>query len=129
MKKFVEFIKKYWKLCLAAAGSILLGLALWDAKRAQEDVLENHVKSQQKIDQATTKMNVKIDKVEDVATVIHEARVDAIKKTEIAETKEIKKELTERIAENEKSSNVELSKKIAATFGVNVVMPGGENEE
>jgi hypothetical protein len=92
------------------------------------DVLENEVKTNEKIDKINEAFAIKIKAAEVEALMAHDDRELKIKEKEIRELKSARNEVVAREKDNNSVSGDELARRFGITFGADVVEVDNENE-
>jgi len=123
-----EFVEKYWYWLIGAVALIILLVRQAFEVSEHRDVLENEVKTNEKIDKINEAFAIKIKAAEVEALMAHDDRELKIKEKEIRELKSARNEVVAREKDNNSVSGDELARRFGITFGADVVEVDNENE-
>jgi len=123
-----EFVEKYWYWLIGAVSLIILLVRQAFEVSEHRDVLENEVKTNEKIDKINEAFAIKIKAAEVEALMAHDDRELKIKEKEIRELKSARNEVVAREKDNNSVSGDELARRFGITFGAEVVEVDNENE-
>jgi len=123
-----EFVEKYWYWLIGAVSLIILLVRQAFEVSEHRDVLENEVKTNEKIDKINEAFAIKIKAAEVEALMAHDDRELKIKEKEIRELKSARNEVVAREKDNNSVSGDELARRFGITFGADVVEVDNENE-
>jgi len=126
--KIKEFVEKYWYWLIGAVALIILLVRQAFEVSEHRDVLENEVKTNEKIDKINEAFAIKIKAAEVEALMAHDDRELKIKEKEIRELKSARNEVVAREKDNNSVSGDELARRFGITFGAEVVEVDNENE-
>jgi dipeptidase len=126
--KIKEFVEKYWYWLIGAVALIILLVRQAFEVSEHRDVLENEVKTNEKIDKINEAFAIKIKAAEVEALMAHDDRELKIKEKEIRELKSARNEVVAREKDNNSVSGDELARRFGITFGADVVEVDNENE-
>ena len=92
-------------------------------------MLQKEIEATKKKQQVEKDFVSAVKNAEKTAQKKHEENVKEVKANEQLEKDKIKKELENRVEENNNGTNSELANKIGKSFGVDVVLPGDKDNE
>ena len=127
-KKVWEKIRKYWQIVVGLVVGLSFALKLWWRLRAQKKVLQKEIEVAKKVRQVEADFVDAVKNVEESSQKKHEEKVSEIMVEDKKEKDKIKKDLEDRIEENNNGSNEDLANKIGSSFGVDVIAPEDSDE-
>ena len=122
-------IKKYWQILVGLFVGLGFAIKFWWQLRGQKKALQKEIEATKKKQQVEKDFVSAVKNAEKTAQKKHEKNVKEVKANEQLEKDKIKKELENRVEENNNSTNSELANKIGKSFGVDVVLPGDQDNE
>ncbi len=120
-QKTKQFVSKYWQLLLGFLALVALLVKQMFDRRQQQDVLENEVVSNKRVEEINREFDTKIAAAEKAAERAGDQRIAEIKAREAAELRVAKEQALKREKENNAVSGDELANRFGETFGAEVV--------